>query len=382
MKRDSESGHSSSARWRRLLPPGVICCAILIAVASSNSVSVFPLLAAAPVVAAPLLSLAGTIATGAAVMLAGLLLVTVYGGPYDITHNVALTSMILLTALAAGINRIIAHDRRQLKTAREVAETVQRAVLPTPPDHIGPLLVAARYQAAEREAAIGGDLYAVQEGPYGARLMLADVRGHGVGAVRIVNGLLGAFFEAAIRVPELPRVVDQLEQKMRRMNADLGGPRGAETFATAVIAEIPPDCCTVRMANLGHPPPLLVEGGRVRCLEPGSPSLPLGLADLSVPNAPEIPVDRFDLPAGATLLLFTDGLTEARDPRGAFYDPAPVLSRPAPPGPGGLLSALVADLRRYTGGRQEDDIALLALTRTAEPDRPPERAATEPDARS
>lgn len=377
MKRDRESP-DASAGWRRLVPAALIVCAVLITLATSNTISVFPLLAASPVVAAPLLSLAGTIATGVAVALVGVLLVVVYGGPYSITHGVALSSMVLLTALAAGINRLMARDRRQLKSARDVAEAVQRAVLPAPPDRLGPLAVAVHYVAAEREAAIGGDLYAVQESPYGTRLTIADVRGKGVGAVRIVNGLLGAFFEAAVREPDLQQVVNRLEEKMGWLNADQSDPGASETFATAVIAEISADCGTVRVANRGHPAPLLVDGGRARPLEPGSPSLPLGLADLPTPNAPDahdthdVPVDLFDLPPGATLVLFTDGLTEARDSRGVFYDPLPPLSRPTQPAPDGLLKALIADLCRYTDGHQEDDVALLAVTRTAEEDlRPP-----------
>ncbi|WP_406724026.1 PP2C family protein-serine/threonine phosphatase [Streptomyces sp. GD-15H] len=369
MKRNRDAPYFSADR-RRPLPAALIACAPLIAYATSNTISVFPLLAATPMVAAPLLSLTGTIATGAAAMLMGPLLVLLYGGPYTITHHVALPSMALLTALAAGINRILAHERQQLKSARDVAETVQRAVLPDPPSRIGPLAVAARYQAAERKAAIGGDLHAVQESRYGTRLLIADVRGKGVGAVRTVNGLLGAFYKAAVRVPDLPDVVNRLEEKMQRINTDQSGPGASEAFATAVIVEIPTDCRTIRVANRGHPAPLLVDDGRARLLEPKSPSLPLGLADLPALNTP-VPVDLFKLPPDATLVLFTDGVTAARDPRGLFYDPVPQLSRPTPPGPDGLLDALIADLSRYTRGRQDDDVALLAVTRTAGADRQP-----------
>lgn len=55
-------------------------------------------------------------------------------------------------------------------------------------------------------------------------------------------------------------------------------------------------------------------------LEPKEPSLPLGLGDLA---GPVVPVDRYDLPPGATLVLFTDGIIEARDRTGAFFDPVP-----------------------------------------------------------
>ncbi|WP_197370674.1 SpoIIE family protein phosphatase, partial [Streptomyces clavuligerus] len=64
---------------------------------------------------------------------------------------------------------------------------------------------------------------------------------------------------------------------------------------------------------------------------------------------------------GCLLLLFTDGLTEARDTHGVFYDPARRLANHRFTGPDALLDHLVADVRRHTGGRVTDDLALLAL---------------------
>ncbi|MEW2321429.1 SpoIIE family protein phosphatase [Streptomyces griseoincarnatus] len=61
------------------------------------------------------------------------------------------------------------------------------------------------------------------------------------------------------------------------------------------------------------------------------PSLPLGLGGLA---GPVVPVDRYDLPPGATLVLFTDGIIEARDRTGAFFDPAPPLTCPCHRTPG------------------------------------------------
>lgn len=356
-----DHGSSAAVRWRRLLPATLIVCAAVVDIVSPQAVSTFPLLAAAPVAAAPLLSLAGTIATGAAASLTGVLLVLGRGGPpVGISHATAQGSLVVLTLFAVALNRLMARDRRRLRSARDVAETVQRAVLPAPPDRIGPLAVAARYTAAAEEAAIGGDLYAVLETPYGVRMMVADVRGKGLGAVTTVAGLLGTFFEAAAHTPDLPELVHRLEGRCQRMNALPGDREAAETFATAVVAELSADGATLHVANRGHPAPLLVGGGRARSLEPGTPALPLGLADL---GGPDVPVDRFEMPKGATLVLFTDGLTEARDRTGAFYDPTPCLSRSISSAPDRVLDTLTADLARHTGGRLSDDSALLAVTR-------------------
>ncbi|MGY3201357.1 serine phosphatase RsbU (regulator of sigma subunit)/branched-subunit amino acid transport protein [Streptomyces sp. TE5632] len=349
-------------RWLRWLPAALILCVFALDLLTPRGMRVFPLLAAAPVLVAPWFSLAGTIATGGAALLAAVLLPLVRGRlPFGVDDIVPFSTFVTLTFLAAVVNRLLTRERRQLKNAREVAEAVQRAVLPSPPGRIGRLAVAVRYEAAAREAAIGGDLYAIHPTPHGIRLMIADVRGKGLGAVRTVNALLGTFHEATLRAPDLPGVVRWLEERVQEDHVAEDG-AGLETFVTAVIAELSPDGSTLRMANRGHPAPLLVHRGRVRPLEPGTPSLPLGLADLGTPNVlPDIPVDQYALSEGAVLVLFTDGVVEARDHRGVFYDPVPRLSRPLPPDPDHVLDVLLADLYRYAAGCLDDDVALLAI---------------------
>lgn len=344
-------------RW---LPAVLVVLSVVLGYFTPGTLNTFPLLAAAPVVAAPLLSLGGTVGTGAAANLAGGLLTYLEGSdPLYLPNAIPFTSITFLTVVAALLNRLMARGRRQLRTARQVAEAVQRAVLPMPPARAGPLRVAAEYQAASEEAAIGGDLYAVHETPYGVRLFIADVRGKGVGAVRTVNKLLGTFHEAAFHVPELPEVVSRLEERARTRQEWREG-EAEEVFATAVIAEFSGDGSRLRVANRGHPAPLLVHEGQALPLRPHTPSFPLGLGDL---GTWEVPVDSYDVLPGATLLLYTDGVTEARDHAGVFYDPLPRLSRPTPPGPEGVLNSVLSDLARHTGGHLEDDTALLALTR-------------------
>ncbi|WP_055696214.1 PP2C family protein-serine/threonine phosphatase [Streptomyces prasinopilosus] len=349
-------------RWLRALPAALILVVFALDFLTPRGMRVFPLLAAAPVLVAPWLSLAGTIATGGAALLAAVLLPLVRGRlPFGVDDIVPFSTFVTLTLLAAVVNRLLARERRQLRNTREVAEVLQRAVLPSPPGRIGPLTVAVRYEAAAREAAVGGDLYAIHPTSHGVRLMIADVRGKGLGAVRTVNALLGTFHEATRRAPDLPGVVRWLEERMQEVKRAEGG-AGLETFATAVIAELSADGSTLCTANRGHPAPLLVHRGRARPLEPATPSLPLGLADLGVPDVPpDVPVDRYALPEGAVLVLFTDGVVEARDRRGVFYDPVPRLSRPLPPDPDHVLDALLGDLYRYTEEHLDDDVALLAV---------------------
>lgn len=76
-----------------------------------------------------------------------------------------LTTIAFATAIAALVNVLVRLSSERLTSAHEVAEAAQRAVLPTPSKHVAGLRVAARYQAAQREALIGGDLYGARSTP-------------------------------------------------------------------------------------------------------------------------------------------------------------------------------------------------------------------------
>ncbi|MEV0696176.1 PP2C family protein-serine/threonine phosphatase [Streptomyces sp. NPDC050388] len=309
-------------------------------------------------IAAPMLSLAWTIASGAAAYLVGWLLSLREGHVlFSPSDFISLASIAVLTVVAVFLNRMFAREREQLRTSRQVAEAVQRAMLPAVPGRVRGLAVAARYRAAQEEALIGGDLYAVHDTPYGLRMVIGDVRGKGMQAVTLVNTLLGSFHAAALQLPDLPAIVRGVEVQLQDVKSHRDD-APYEDFVTAVVVEISPDQSVLRMANRGHPAPLLVHEGEVTVLEPQEPSLPLGLGDLA---GPEVPVDEFEWPPGATLVMFTDGIIEARDRNGVFFDPVPPLTGPLPPDPGAVLDAMLAALFRHTR-ELGDDAAALAVT--------------------
>nr|WP_238420511.1 PP2C family protein-serine/threonine phosphatase [Streptomyces taklimakanensis] len=285
-----------------------------------------------------------------------------------------LSTTVTVGLLAVAVNRVVERSDTRAATARGIAEAVQLAVLPAPPDRIGDLRIAARYETAHLDTRIGGDLYCVQRTPYGIRALVGDVRGSGLGAVTVVTVVLGAFREAAGTEPELSDVADRVERSLERERErglwrDDEGNR--EGFVTAVLVEVsegdgPRE---VRVVNRGHPPPLLLPpgGGSVRALEPDAYGLPLGLGRLGDGTGGSVAVAPF--PPGALLLVHTDGLTEARDAAGAFYDPVPWLRGRRFPGPDALLDGLLAEVHAHTAGGQDDDMALLAVMR--DPDPPP-----------
>ena len=238
-----------------------------------------------------------------------------------------------------------------------------RAVLPTPEDRIGGLQVAARYEAAQADEFVGGDLFAVADTPYGVRLVVGDVRGKGLDAVEAVAVVIGAFREAAEQERSLEGVAQRLERALAREGSRRGGLDSMEGFITAVVAEIPPARTSCGSSTAGTPSrSCCTPTGRSTVLAPTAPALPLGMGLGAWPDR----VGRVDTARpGRCSWRYTDGLSEARDAKGVFYDPAARLRGRLFPGPEELLAALTDDVRLHTGGRSTDDMALLAVGRPA-----------------
>ncbi|MFE9404339.1 PP2C family protein-serine/threonine phosphatase [Streptomyces sp. NPDC006530] len=351
-------------RLVRALPVLLIVVGFVFDASTPPDLTAAALFAGAPVAAAPFYSDRGTAAVGAGSVAAVVALWFIHDLPNLGEGASELFTVLTVSALALVINRILRRSGEQLASARVIAETAQRAVLPTPASRIGGLHVAARYEAAQADAFIGGDLFAVQDTPYGVRLIVGDVRGKGLQAVEAVAVVIGAFREAAEQESSLEAVTQRLERALAREGTRRDRLDAVEGFTTALLAEIPRGESTVRLVNRGHPEPFLLHAdGSLEALVPSEPALPLGMSDLGVWP------DRADVrpfPAGSTLLLYTDGLSEARDAAGVFYQPGVRLSGAIFPGPDEVLDALVDDVRRYTGGGSSDDMALLAVARPAE----------------
>nr|WP_246102520.1 PP2C family protein-serine/threonine phosphatase [Streptomyces piniterrae] len=357
-------GRTAVGRWclrhLQLLPVIVLVGGVLFDYNTSAHTSGEAFYTAAPMTAAALLSLRATVLAGLGACAADFALLTHFGFIGGTGGRSELAAVATVSAFAIVVNRLMYYSDVRLRSARRVALAVQRAVLPRPPTSIGPLRIAVRYQAAVKDAQIGGDLYSAQDTPYGVRCLVGDVRGKGMEAVKAVDVAIGVFREAAEEEATLVGIAARVERALIRETERRAGVERTEGFVTGVLVEIPHRGDELRLVNRGHPAPLLLHAGQVRSAEPSEPALPLGLAELA---AGQDRTDTVPFPPGATLLLYTDGLTEARNRAGDFYNPAAGLTGRDFPSPDALLDTLLTEVSRHTGGRINDDMALLAVTR-------------------
>ena len=358
-------------RWRGVLIALAVTAAIILLdlVEGSGRTQFVGLLVSVPFLAAALTgprrtALCGVLATLAAYLLGLVQIDSHIAGTLQPTHPQSLRLAFLVAATAGGV--LVAQYRveseRRLRRLTRIAEVAQATVLRPVPDQLGPLRLAVRYASASAEARIGGDLYEVLETPYGVRVLVGDVRGKGLDAVRLASIVLGAFRETAFFEPDLGRMLLSIDRSLRRVTGD-------EDFVTALVVQVT-DEGEASVANCAHPPPLLVgsRGGSdrtVTAVDPPADALPLAMLD----EAP--PTRLFELEPGDVLLLYTDGATEARA-EGRLFDLEPAVGRAFGAGwePVGLndrLERLVTELQGHVSGRLQDDVALLALTRTQVP---------------
>ena len=254
----------------------------------------------------------------------------------------------LVVAVGGALGAFLAHRRAQqeqiLLRVTRIAEVAQRTILRPIPPRMGRVALAVRYLSATEDALVGGDFYEVAVTRHGLRVLVGDVKGKGLEAVQLAAQVL-AGFRAAAAHPSLVELAAELDHSIR--------PRvGQEDFVTAVLAQFGRRG-ELQLVNCGHPPPLRFRSGAAELLASGEPTTPLGLD-------PAPTLQRFTLAASDRLLLYTDGLMEARTPDGRQFElNGQVQAVVAASSLGAALDGLVARLLDHAGGRLDDDLALV-----------------------
>ncbi|MGK5545890.1 PP2C family protein-serine/threonine phosphatase [Streptomyces sp. URMC 127] len=331
-----------------------------------------PLLTATPALAAVTMGPRGTFAAAAVAALVSVCTATynqAWGTQQVYTNFLAL--FLVSVASVTTSSAVRTRRRNELDQVRRIATAAQEVILRPVPDRLGPVRAASLYLAAEKGAQIGGDLYEAVQTRYGIRLLVGDVRGKGLPAVRAAAAVLGAFREAVHYEDDLAEVMDHCMASLRRECAVPGAfseEALTEGFVTALVAQVP-DRPVVEIVNRGHPPPLLLHQGTARTLAPASPQPPLGLEDLIIGVSE---AETFPFAPGDRLLLHTDGVIEARDSEEAFFPLAAAMetAHARARTPEELLDLLHEALLRHTGGRLADDAAMLLVDRCEDSDHP------------
>ncbi|MET9359563.1 PP2C family protein-serine/threonine phosphatase [Streptomyces sp. NPDC006632] len=385
------------------VPFAMIALVTVVDLLAPPDVHLGPFLAAAPAVAASFAGPRTTAFIGAVAVLAQVIVAMVRGSVSDLNHTFQIITLLLISVFVTVFAHLREVHEKELVQLRSVAEAAQLVVLRPLRERLGPLRVASVYLAAAAEARIGGDLYAAARTALSTRLIIGDVRGKGLEAVGDAALVLGAFRAAAHQEADLPSLAAYLERAVApdldgaqehavssegedgfdthnrgedgfdtHVGADgEGGSVGpgagdhSEAFITAALLDIPDTGGTLRLVNCGHPPPLLLRGNRVVPLEVTQPAPPLGLLSLA-PS--QLIAETFPFESGDILLLYTDGVLEARDASGDFYPLAERAAAWRGTGPRALLSHLRDDLLAHTPARSlGDDAAMVAIERLGPP---------------
>lgn len=232
------------------------------------------------------------------------------------------------------------------ESEQTIAETLQRSVLPSSLPRLDGVQLAARYLPGSAELDVGGDWFDALTLPDGRiGLVVGDVVGKGVFAAASMGQLRNALRAFSVDRLKPSSVLGRLNRLAEEVLDT--------TFATVAYIVVDPETGVCRLSSAGHPPPLArFPDGRVELLE-GGRSLPLGTG-LEVSYRQDV----FELPAGTSLLLYSDGLVERRGR--SIDDGLRDLCEAARTGPSAPEALLEHVLEQMVGDEERgDDIVLL-----------------------
>jgi hypothetical protein len=342
------------SRGRNALSPaaraGIGAASVLLALVAvvelvdGRNANYLGLIAAAPFLAAVFAGWRVVLGVGVAATILALAF-ALTGPTMTVQTSVNVASVALATGITAAVATVRQRQAARIAELARLATVAQQAVLRPIGPQVGSLAVAGRYVSATAAADIGGDLYEALETPYGVRIIVGDVRGKGLDAVRLASIVLGSYRHVAFERPDLASVVADLDRAVARSV-------GEEDFVTAVVVEVRGGTLTI--VNCGHPAPLLLRRGSAIPLDPPATSPPLGFKPAVEPRVERLePADR--------VLLFTDGLGEARRDGEFFPTTERAWGLLGHGRVGDGLASLEAALVEWVRGRLDDDIAMVLM---------------------
>jgi serine phosphatase RsbU (regulator of sigma subunit) len=237
--------------------------------------------------------------------------------------------------------------QRELETARRI----QLSLLPRQIPKHSDLDIAVRFVPM---TAVAGDIYDfVQLGPSSLGILVADVSGHGIPAALVASMVKVAFSAQADHADDPARVLTSMNQILCR--------HLEHAFVTAVYAVVNTDRQTITVANAGHPPALLLGRDGTSLIE-NDGGVMLGF----FPDAKYTSTEVAAFAPGDRLLLYSDGVLEARDRAGRFFDGDRVarwLSGIEHTSAEQFAETALGELTQWTGGGFEDDVTFVIAQR-------------------
>jgi PAS domain S-box-containing protein len=256
-------------------------------------------------------------------------------------------------ALELGRRAGIALENARLYSERtDIAHTLQVALVPDPVPLAPGWDVAALYRPAGETTEAGGDFYDMVRTRDGWLVVMGDVTGKGARAASLT-----ALARYTLRTAAM--LTDDPGAALAALNAGLMR-RDDVAYCTATLVALTDDGdrARARVYSAGHPLPVLIQHGTARPLGSSGPLLG-ALEDARWPVSDTV------LAPGDRLVLYTDGVTDARGARERFGDERllELLSSVDGAGPAALVEAVDGAIRGFEQGPQRDDTAVLAVAR-------------------
>lgn len=243
-------------------------------------------------------------------------------------------------------------DLERAEAARaEIAETLQRGLMPPPLPHIPGWSLAAMYRPAGAENEVGGDFYDAFPVADGWMLVIGDVTGRGARAASI-TALARYTLRTAAALTNDPQIA------LATLNRALLARHDTSLCSMAALTLSDDPRQPVRMAVAGHLPPLLVDGDEVREAT-GSDQVLGAFAD------GEWRIAESRVEPGQQLVMTTDGIVEAEGEDGRFGEQRLRAELAGAGNPAGAVQRLEGALRAFTADTLDDDVAILAVARSA-----------------